>query len=148
VTGIAGFIGSHLAESLARNGWSVRGADAFTDTYARRQTTVPSGSVLNVANGEPVVVGDLIAMLAENLGVEPRIERRAQRVGDTPCTEGCADAAWNVLRWEPRTDVRTGLRRQAEWHLRRRRGLMAAPPDARTGAGVGVGSDELLQSLP
>jgi nucleoside-diphosphate-sugar epimerase len=36
VTGIAGFIGSHLAESLVRDGHEVVGVDCFTDYYPRR----------------------------------------------------------------------------------------------------------------
>lgn len=35
VTGCAGFIGSHLCESLLESGHSVRGVDAFTDYYER-----------------------------------------------------------------------------------------------------------------
>jgi UDP-glucose 4-epimerase len=35
VTGVAGFIGSHLAERLLQRGWSVRGVDAFIDYYPR-----------------------------------------------------------------------------------------------------------------
>jgi nucleoside-diphosphate-sugar epimerase len=35
VTGAAGFIGSHLAESLLRDGHEVVGIDCFTDYYAR-----------------------------------------------------------------------------------------------------------------
>jgi nucleoside-diphosphate-sugar epimerase len=35
VTGVAGFIGSHLAESLLADGHEVAGVDAFTDYYAR-----------------------------------------------------------------------------------------------------------------
>ncbi len=35
VTGVAGFIGSHLAESLVRDGHHVVGIDCFTDYYAR-----------------------------------------------------------------------------------------------------------------
>jgi UDP-glucose 4-epimerase len=35
VTGVAGFIGSHLAERLVRDGHEVVGVDAFTDYYAR-----------------------------------------------------------------------------------------------------------------
>lgn len=36
VTGCAGFIGSHLTESLLRDGHSVLGVDCFNDNYARR----------------------------------------------------------------------------------------------------------------
>ena len=35
VTGCAGFIGSHLADRLLRDGWTVVGVDAYTDYYAR-----------------------------------------------------------------------------------------------------------------
>ena len=34
VTGAAGFIGSHLAETLARQGHTVVGIDSFTDYYS------------------------------------------------------------------------------------------------------------------
>jgi UDP-glucuronate 4-epimerase len=34
VTGCAGFIGSHLVDSLIADGWSVVGADCFLDNYA------------------------------------------------------------------------------------------------------------------
>jgi nucleoside-diphosphate-sugar epimerase len=36
VTGVAGFVGSHLAERLVREGHDVIGVDAFTDYYARQ----------------------------------------------------------------------------------------------------------------
>ena len=36
VTGCAGFIGSHLTESLLDDGWDVTGIDCFNDNYARR----------------------------------------------------------------------------------------------------------------
>jgi nucleoside-diphosphate-sugar epimerase len=36
VTGCAGFIGSHLAESLLADGYEVTGVDCFNDNYARR----------------------------------------------------------------------------------------------------------------
>ena len=42
ITGVAGFIGSHLAEALIAGGWSVTGIDAFTPYYdAGRQGGQP-----------------------------------------------------------------------------------------------------------
>jgi len=35
VTGCAGFIGSHLTESLLHDGWEVVGVDCFNDNYGR-----------------------------------------------------------------------------------------------------------------
>ena len=45
VTGAAGFIGSHLAETLARQGHTVVGIDSFTDYYAAQ---------LKLANAEDI----------------------------------------------------------------------------------------------
>lgn len=47
VTGAAGFIGSHLSEALAADGWSVRGVDCFTPYYdvaAKRATAATIAS--------------------------------------------------------------------------------------------------------
>ena len=35
VTGVAGFVGSHLAERLLMDDWRVKGVDCFTEAYAR-----------------------------------------------------------------------------------------------------------------
>jgi nucleoside-diphosphate-sugar epimerase len=91
---------------------------------------VPTGAVLNVARGEPVELRELIAILADELDVEPRIEQRPHRAGDTGWTEGCADAARQLLDWAPATDLRAGLRRQVAWHVGRRAGspsIIGAP---------------------
>ena len=37
VTGVAGFVGSHLAETLLARGDNVRGVDCFTPYYSRAQ---------------------------------------------------------------------------------------------------------------
>jgi UDP-glucuronate 4-epimerase len=113
--------------------------DVVAATAAALTAPVPSGSVLNVARGEPVEVRELIDILADELGVEPSVERHPHRVGDTPRTDGCADAARELLRWEPRTDLRSGLRRQIEWHLRPR--LTAVPAPA--GPALAVPAEEI-----
>ena len=113
--------------------------DVVAATTAALTAALPTATVLNVARGESVEVNELIAILAEELGVEPVIEHRPPRVGDAPRTEGCADAARTLLHWVPATDLREGLRRQVEWHLQRRlqsEPTAAAPAaDARSFAG-------------
>jgi UDP-glucuronate 4-epimerase len=118
--------------------------DVVAATAAALTAPVPSGSVLNVARGEPVEVRELIDILADELGVDPCIEQHPHRVGDTQRTDGCADAARELLRWEARTDLRTGLRRQIEWHLRSRLSAVPAvpaPAPAEPVDGVEIGVD-------
>jgi predicted glycosyltransferase/nucleoside-diphosphate-sugar epimerase len=106
--------------------------DVVAATVAAVTADVPPATVLNVANGEPVEMRDVITMLAEQVGTEPRIDWRPARPGDTLRTEGRADAAWGLLGWEPVTDIRTGLERQVDWHQRRRPGQAARlkePPE-------------------
>jgi len=118
--------------------------DVVAATAAAITAPVPSGSVLNVARGEPVEVRELIDILADELGVEPSVERHPHRAGDTPRTDGCADAARELLRWEPRTDLRSGLRRQIEWHLRPRLAAVPAPAGpALSGPALAVPAEEI-----
>ncbi len=58
VTGAAGFIGSHLAETLARAGHQVSGIDSFTDYYDRRQKDHNAAAVR--AAGVELVEADLV----------------------------------------------------------------------------------------
>ncbi len=55
VTGCAGFIGSHLTESLLADGYAVRGIDAFTDNYEA------AGKRSNLARASQYDRFDLIA---------------------------------------------------------------------------------------
>jgi UDP-glucuronate 4-epimerase len=67
VTGVAGFIGSTLADSLLRNGWAVRGADRFTSYYEesakRANLTAATGSPAFELAEVDLVTTDLGALL-------------------------------------------------------------------------------------
>src|SRR3712207_4547554 len=52
VTGCAGFIGSHLVESLAEQGHAVRGVDCLTDYYPRRLKLANLARVRELADVE------------------------------------------------------------------------------------------------
>ncbi|MBC7263244.1 MAG: GDP-mannose 4,6-dehydratase [Chloroflexi bacterium] len=79
VTGVAGFIGSHLAERLVADGWNVRGVDSFTDYYPR---TVKEGNLakLRTESRFEFIEGDLNLVDLTKLlnGVEVVFHQAAQ----------------------------------------------------------------------
>ncbi len=92
LTGAAGFIGSHLAERLLRDGWTVAAVDNFDDFYdpavKRRniagclenpefqliEADIRDAGAMNEAVGDGV---ELIIHLAARAGVRPSIEQPA-----------------------------------------------------------------------
>ncbi len=89
VTGAAGFIGSHLCESLLGAGWRVVGLDSFDSFYepaVKRRNLINcqkqsafsliEGDIRDVQTMENAVRGvDLVAHLAARAGVRPSIEK-------------------------------------------------------------------------
>ncbi|MHB1519435.1 MAG: NAD-dependent epimerase/dehydratase family protein [Acidimicrobiales bacterium] len=65
VTGAAGFIGSYLCERLVRDGWSVVGVDAFTDSYDPTEKLMRAARLAQL-HGISLVLGDLV-----DLDLEP-----------------------------------------------------------------------------
>jgi UDP-glucose 4-epimerase len=59
VTGVAGFIGSHLAERLIQEGHEVVGIDCFTDYYSRSIKEANVAKLLNL-NGFTFIEGNLL----------------------------------------------------------------------------------------
>ncbi len=71
--------------------------------------------IINLGNSEPVELRELIRLLTEALGREPRIERLPDQPGDVPVT--CADIskARRLLDYEPRFPIRQGLAEFVQW---------------------------------
>ena len=61
VTGAAGFIGSQLCQRLARQGWSVIGVDAFTDSYDPAEKRLRAAQLSRLA-GVTLIQGDLVEL--------------------------------------------------------------------------------------
>jgi nucleoside-diphosphate-sugar epimerase len=69
VTGCAGFVGSHLTDTLLQRGHEVIGVDAFTDYYPRPRKE----SNLEEARGEPGL--SLVELDLSEAALEPLVER-------------------------------------------------------------------------
>ncbi len=74
--------------------------------------------VINLGNGSPVRLCELVELIQESLGREAAIERRPPRPGDVPVTWADLSRAQALLGYEPRVPIRQGLARFVEW-LRR-----------------------------
>lgn len=75
---------------------------------------------LNIAGGEEIDVLGAIEILADELGVKPRVRHAPPRPGDQVSTAGTSGLAAEVLGWRPLVGVDEGLRRQARWQADRR----------------------------
>lgn len=74
-----------------------------------------SASVLNVGGGSSASLLDVIAIAADTVGRPLSVTTVDARAGDVPAT--AADLSWAsaVLGYRPRTDLRAGMARHAEW---------------------------------
>lgn len=76
--------------------------------------------IYNLGGGVSIELLDALAIIAEELGVTPRIEHRPARPGDQRVTAADCAAAAGAFGYEPRVAPDDGLRRQVAWHLRER----------------------------
>jgi len=76
---------------------------------------VPAGTVLNVAGGSSTTVSDLIELVGEAVGAAVPVERLSEQPGDVVRTGGRIDLANELLGWQPKVDLATGVAAQVAW---------------------------------
>ncbi len=79
------------------------------------------GEAYNIAGGEAVSVLDVLLILRDLIGAEPRIEHGAPRPGDQRHTRAETGKAGATFGYEPKVSARDGLAAQVEWHRSLRR---------------------------
>jgi nucleoside-diphosphate-sugar epimerase len=87
------------------------------------------GAVYNIGGGEPVTVLESIEIMAEAVGVRPRIVFGDARAGDQRHTAADTSLARRDLGFQAEVTPRDGLRRQVAWHVARRRSPGPAHPE-------------------
>ena len=71
--------------------------------------------VLNLGGAHTVSLEELVRLLEEALGVQAVLDKKPWQPGDVPLTSADVTRAGEVLGYAPRTPIREGLRRFAEW---------------------------------
>jgi UDP-glucose 4-epimerase len=82
---------------------------------AAAPATVVAGRAYNVARGEPHSVLELLATIAELVGVAVEAEHVEGRVGDVRHSHASIDAAIRDLSYQPSVSLRDGLAETVNW---------------------------------
>jgi UDP-glucuronate 4-epimerase len=80
-----------------------------------RKSERPVFDILNLGAGRTVSVNELVALLAENLNVEAKIEHLPPQPGDVPRTWADINRARAVLGYNPQVPIEKGLRLFVDW---------------------------------
>jgi UDP-glucuronate 4-epimerase len=72
--------------------------------------------VINLGNNRTVSLAELVSGLEEVLGVQAKLDRQPEQLGDVPQTWADVSKAKRLLGYEPRTEFRDGLRRFEQWY--------------------------------
>ena len=90
--------------------------DDIIDGVVAALDLAPGFEILNLGGSETTRLDDLVAWLAEELAVEPRIEYLPEQPGDVPITYADVSKAARILGYSPKVPIREGLRRFVAWY--------------------------------
>jgi nucleoside-diphosphate-sugar epimerase len=79
-----------------------------------------TGEIYNIGGGEEIKLLDAIGIIADEIGVEPRLVFEPARVGDQRRTAADVSKARRDLGYEPVVGPDEGLRRQVGWQAAER----------------------------
>lgn len=92
-------------------------SDAVEGTLAAAWRGEP-GAVFNIGGGSRVTVNEVVRTLGIVTGRPPRVEHAPAQAGDVRHTAADIRRAREVLGYQPRVDLATGLRAEWEWYQR------------------------------
>ena len=79
----------------------------------------PRFEIINLGNGTPVSLKDLLAITEKVTGKKASVTHDAAKPEDVPVTHADLTKAKEVLRYTPRVGLEEGVRRFVEWYRTR-----------------------------
>jgi len=95
--------------------------DDIVDGVVAALDLAPKFEIFNLGGSQTTALIDLVHWIADELGVEPRLEMLPEQPGDVPITFADVTKAREMLGYEPQVPIREGLRRYVDWYRRRAR---------------------------
>ncbi len=90
--------------------------DDIVDGIEATLDLAPGFEIVNLGGADTTALIDLVHWLAEELGVEPRIDFQPDQPGDVPITYADVTKAGRLLAYAPKVPIREGLRRFVAWY--------------------------------
>jgi UDP-glucuronate 4-epimerase len=95
--------------------------DDIIDGVVATLDLAPGFEIVNLGGADTTSLADLVRWIAEELGVEPRIEHLPPQPGDVPITYADVAKAERLLGYSPQVPIREGLSRFVAWYRAARR---------------------------
>jgi UDP-glucuronate 4-epimerase len=83
-----------------------------------------SFEIINLGNSYAVSLKDLIAAIEETIGKKAIIDQQPEQPGDVPRTFADISKAKKLLNYQPKTELKEGLKKFYDWFLQNREVLM------------------------
>jgi UDP-glucuronate 4-epimerase len=90
--------------------------DDIVDGVVAALDLAPGFEIVNLGGADTTALADLVRWIAEELGVEPEVERLPAQPGDVPITYADVAKAGRLLGYSPKVPIREGLRRFVAWY--------------------------------
>jgi UDP-glucuronate 4-epimerase len=90
--------------------------DDIVDGIVAARDLGPDFEIFNLGGAETTSLADLVSWIADELGVEAKIDRLPEQPGDVPITYADVGKAHRMLGYSPKVPIREGLRRFVRWY--------------------------------
>jgi len=89
--------------------------DILAGVLASLSVALPRHEIVNLGGAQTTSLRELIGLLEEALGVRADLDVQPAQMGDMPLTSADVTHAGKVLGYAPRTPLREGIKRFADW---------------------------------
>lgn len=79
-----------------------------------------SFEVFNLGNSKTTTLMELVTLIGETMGKQPRLKKMPVQPGDVPRTWADLSHSNRVLGYRPRVDVKEGIKRFVDWYRRQK----------------------------
>jgi UDP-glucuronate 4-epimerase len=93
--------------------------DDIVDGVVSALDLAPRFEIFNLGGSQTTKLIDLVHWIADELGVEPRVEMLPEQPGDVPITYADVTKAERMLGYAPQVPIREGLKRYVAWYRAR-----------------------------